>query len=361
MCRHPRARAWGATRYVLYTPTTYNAAQKTPLVVNIHGAGSSPYIHVRPALPRLAAPQSAFSLRHPHARVGCARNVSQALWTGFDEVAEDTGILLAYPKGDPRTFCCGTGCFCSDEGSTAQFALPFPPHTLPFSVLTAACAVRSLEGGASIPPDDVGFIRLIVDDVAARRNLDRSRVYATGHSNGGYMSYRLACSASDIFAAVAPVSAGSPWISDFLGNCRPTRPVPVLTLHGNADDVVPYSDGEAVFGYGGRPAQLRIAQAAATAHTVSASMPAPSFRPPIHRDFQLINNCTGTPVVTFANGTTTCEAWTSCASQGNGLITNMTFCTTDGGSHLYWPGSPIARFNQDLPASQEVRAQRRRE
>jgi polyhydroxybutyrate depolymerase len=97
--------------------------------------------------------------------------------------------------------------------------------------------------------DDVGFMRLIIDDVAARRRLDRARVYATGHSNGGYMSYRLACSASDVVAAVAPVSAGSPFLSGMPvgGSCRPGRAVPVLALHGNQDTVVAYSAGVDAF------------------------------------------------------------------------------------------------------------------
>ena len=45
---------------------------------------------------------------------------TQALWTGMDLVSEEFGFLIAYPKGDPRTFCCGNACFCSDENSTSR-------------------------------------------------------------------------------------------------------------------------------------------------------------------------------------------------------------------------------------------------
>ena len=72
-------------------------------------------------------------------------------------------------------------------------------------------------------------------------NIDHSRVYATGLSNGGAMSQRIACDAADFFAATAPVS----YPLDFLplSKCVPSRPISVSHYHGFSDVVVPYDGG----------------------------------------------------------------------------------------------------------------------
>ncbi len=58
-------------------------------------------------------------------------------------------------------------------------------------------------------------------------------------SNGGFMSYRLACELNDRIAAIASVTGGM--FSGYLPQCEPGRPVPILEIHGTADDVVPYN------------------------------------------------------------------------------------------------------------------------
>jgi len=85
--------------------------------------------------------------------------------------------------------------------------------------------------------DDVGFLRAMIEDVSTAVCIDPRRIYATGMSNGGHMSYRLACEAADLFAAVAPV-AGAMRAAD----CAPSRPVPVFAFHGVQDLIVPYAD-----------------------------------------------------------------------------------------------------------------------
>ncbi len=98
----------------------------------------------------------------------------------------------------------------------------------------ACCGQAAAEG-----IDDVGFLVSVVADVSTRLCIDPDRVYASGMSNGGYMSHRLACEASDVFAAVAPVAGGL----GILG-CSPPRPVPVIMFHGTDDSVVPFSSAE---------------------------------------------------------------------------------------------------------------------
>jgi polyhydroxybutyrate depolymerase len=89
--------------------------------------------------------------------------------------------------------------------------------------------------------DDVGFMRALVEAMAREHTIDRSRIYATGISNGGFMSVRLACDAADIFVAVAPVAAG---LSSALGpKCRPSLPVSVALINGTEDPLVPWAGG----------------------------------------------------------------------------------------------------------------------
>jgi poly(3-hydroxybutyrate) depolymerase/6-phosphogluconolactonase (cycloisomerase 2 family) len=86
--------------------------------------------------------------------------------------------------------------------------------------------------------DDVGFARAIVQGVAAEANVDRTRVYATGFSNGGYMSFRLGCEAADLFAGIAPLAG---FIGLFpMTQCQPSRPIPVIEFAGLHDPGNPY-------------------------------------------------------------------------------------------------------------------------
>lgn len=102
--------------------------------------------------------------------------------------------------------------------------------------------------------DDVGFLRAVVRDIASRANIDLRRVYATGISNGGMMSNRLACHASDVFAAVAPV-AGQLWLNGSADAaidpalCRPIRPVPVFSINSRDDAIVLYRNGVKTFNF----------------------------------------------------------------------------------------------------------------
>ena len=89
--------------------------------------------------------------------------------------------------------------------------------------------------------DDVKFLRAVVEDVASRYKVDRSRVFAAGISNGGFMSHRLAAEASDLVAGVAPVVGGMPLP---LGEkFAPKYPVSILIVQGDADPIVPIGGG----------------------------------------------------------------------------------------------------------------------
>jgi polyhydroxybutyrate depolymerase len=87
--------------------------------------------------------------------------------------------------------------------------------------------------------DDVGFVRAVLDDVSQRLPVDPKRVFATGMSNGGMLTYRLACEMADRIQAIASVAG-----TDGTGpGCHPSRPVPVLHIHAKDDDRVLFNGG----------------------------------------------------------------------------------------------------------------------
>jgi polyhydroxybutyrate depolymerase len=95
--------------------------------------------------------------------------------------------------------------------------------------------------GFQTTPDDVAFTTAIIEDVNERVRVDASRVYACGMSNGGYMSHLLACQLEDRIAAI--VSVTGILAPGVMATCNPSRPVPVLQIHGTNDATVPYNGG----------------------------------------------------------------------------------------------------------------------
>jgi polyhydroxybutyrate depolymerase len=88
--------------------------------------------------------------------------------------------------------------------------------------------------------DDSGYLRDVVDEMKAQYNVDARRVYFVGHSNGGFMSYRMACDHADTVAAIASL-AGATYIDP--ADCAPSVPVDILQIHGTADGVISYDGG----------------------------------------------------------------------------------------------------------------------
>ena len=87
--------------------------------------------------------------------------------------------------------------------------------------------------------DDVGFVRALVNALAEETQIDSARIYATGLSNDGAITHRLACEAADLFAAAAPAGFPIPMLP--LSSCQPSRPIAVGMVMGLTDVLVPYS------------------------------------------------------------------------------------------------------------------------
>lgn len=148
-----------------------------------------------------------------HGWTGSAAGAEETF--GWDAVADREGFVVVYPDGVDQSFnageCCGTA------------------------------------PGAGV--DDVAATLAMVDDVAGRVPVDEDRVYAAGFSNGGAMTYRLACE-TDRFAAFGPVGGG------LVTACADREPTSVLHVHGTDDRVVPVTGG----GLMGHPPVAQVLQ-----------------------------------------------------------------------------------------------------
>lgn len=116
---------------------------------------------------------------------------------------------------------------------TAGFILVHPMGTLDISGNT----YWNANWGGDV--DDVGFTEALIDSLSAAYSIDQDKIYSTGMSNGGFMSYTLACELSHRIAAIASVTGSM--VVNSQSTCYPNLPVPVMEIHGTADNVVPYS------------------------------------------------------------------------------------------------------------------------
>ncbi len=130
---------------------------------------------------------------------------------GFERLADEHGFAVAYP--DSYSFDWND---CSKIGD--------------FSV-----------NGREV--DDVGFLDALADKLITETGADRSRVFATGVSAGGFMSLRLALEDPSRFRAVAAVSANVPMPENF--KCKPAgQGTSVMIMNGTKDPLVPFGGGE---------------------------------------------------------------------------------------------------------------------
>lgn len=167
----------------------------------------------------------------------------EALMTDFKTLGDKEGFAVVYPEG----YDIGQPLSIPDLGPL--------PWGVPGgkSWNAGACC-----GDASVkkpPRQDVQFIRDLIAHLRQEFEIDETRIYATGMSNGGFMTNRLACEARELFAAVAPVSGViANQTSTYFGGGEAypcpdhNPPLPVITFHGTWDPLVPW-DGNPLFGF----------------------------------------------------------------------------------------------------------------
>ena len=209
-------------------------------------------------------------------------------YSGFNDIAEREGFIAVYPNGVNFSWNVGFG------------------------------------GGSSA--DDLGFINALIDTLDQNYLIDLGRVYACGMSNGGFMSYRLACELSSRIAAIAGVTGTM--TSGVYDGCSPERPVPVMHIHGTADLVVSYNGAIGIKSVG---------------ETI---------------DFwRLHNGCPATatfealPDIVNEGSTVERYTYSPCSEESEVMLLKII-----NGGHT-WPGSTgsgIGNTNRDISASEEI-------
>ena len=176
------------------------------------------------------------------------------------------------------------------------------------------------------PIDDVGFLSALIDTVSANYTIDPNRIYSTGMSNGGFMSYELACQLNNRIAAVASVTGGM--VSSHMSTCSPIHPTPIMQIHGTADATVSYS-GDAYI----EPVDSLV------------------------KFWVEFNNCNPNPVMTNVPNVNTSDGCTAehYVYSGGNLGATVELFKVIGGGHS-WPGAiiNINVTNMDFNASVEI-------
>lgn len=228
----------GKTReYDLHVPKGLKAGVAVPLVLDFHGFTSDKF--------------------------------QQRLISGFLGESDAHGFIVAHPNGYGAQRSWNAGPFCCGQAVAEKL-------------------------------DDVGLAKAIVQQIAGKVCIDPKRIYATGISNGGMLSHRLACEASSVFAAIAPVAGRIDLLP--ITSCAPGRPVSVIAFHGDHDELVPYSEAQN-----------------ANAHWLK------------------LNGCTDAGSATFSKGKASCTTWSACKAG-----TQVSFCTLDAGHITYWNVDNVA-------------------
>ncbi len=163
--------------YILHIPKTIDNTKPASLVFVLHGGG------------------------------GTGKGMNKL--TGFNKVSDNYGFIICYPQGIDKHW---------NDGREVN--------------------ISHVNG---IEVNDVKFFSLLIDTLLAKYNIDSSRIYSCGISNGGMMSFRLGCELNNKIAAIATVAIS---MSEILYNsCSPGKPVPVMIIFGDDDPLVPYEGG----------------------------------------------------------------------------------------------------------------------
>ncbi|PHS26667.1 MAG: hypothetical protein COA84_05710 [Robiginitomaculum sp.] len=142
-----------------------------------------------------------------HGGGGSGKQIHKSL--SYDRLARRYGFIVVYPDGLERHWNDGR-----NDSKTPFFR--------------------------KVTPDDVGFLRAIADKLIVNGRADAARIMITGVSNGGMMTQRLLCEASDVFSAGASIIAGLPAA---LRQCQPERRRSLLLINGDNDPLMPWNGG----------------------------------------------------------------------------------------------------------------------
>jgi polyhydroxybutyrate depolymerase len=246
--------------YIIHIPQNYDKKTPIPLVLNFHGGG------------------------------GNSENQEKA--SGMNNASDKYGFIVVYPQG--------TGKIVAGK------------------IIATWNAGRCCGNAVKNNIDDVGYISALIDKLEKSFNIDKKRIYATGWSNGGQMSYRLGCELSEKIAAISSVGSNGT-----LDVCKPVRPVPIFQIDGTLDTCSPIKGG--------------ICGGCFANFFKSIGMPIENTEYDCYSDteylkfWQNINNCSPTPKID-KNKAMTCISAANCKNNAD-----VRFCTIEGMGHT-WPG-----------------------
>ncbi len=253
---------------------------------------------------------------------GLNRTYLVNLPTGYDD-GNNYSLIIAMHGGGGSGEQFERSSLLSDKANGAGFIVVYPDGVQGNGVLKArtwnagSCCDYARDNNI----DDVQFISRLIDKMIADYKINPKKVYATGHSNGGMMSYRLACELANKVAAIAP--CGSTMV--VTSPCNASRAVPVLHLHSEKDNNIPYQGGS-----GSGPGTIGLHLA------------------PLDSVMKLWSDkagCTNPGVVEVSNNRYTLTTWTGC----NNNVTIKYYLTKDGGHS--WPGGKAGSVIGDPPST----------
>jgi polyhydroxybutyrate depolymerase len=189
------------------------------------------------------------------------------------------------------------------------------------------------QGSGAIPlwnttlhSDDMKFFGQLLDQVEQTVCVDQNRVFATGLSNGAFMTSAVACEYADRVAAAAPVAG----IRNIKG-CRPARPVPVVAFHGTADPLVAYTGG---LGPKGLALPAPDGSGRTLGQTGTSGLVTKDSVPKMTADWAARNHCAPRPTTTKVASDVTLIAY-RCPDDATVELYRI-----EGGGHT-WPGSAV--------------------
>jgi len=200
------------TEISVFTPTAAPTIEPgdTERTISVDGQNRKYLLHIPPGA-KQGAPIPVIVVLHG---LGLPVSYMESL-TGFDEISDQGGFAIAYPRGLGTSWNAGGCCGLAEQDNV----------------------------------DDVAFVSQIITDLKTSFNIDSKRIYAAGYDNGAVMTYRLGCEMSDTFAAIAAVAGGL-----FYDQCQPDNMVALIHIHGLSDPVMPFEGGEGVCDFcGGIP------------------------------------------------------------------------------------------------------------
>jgi len=202
----------------------------------------------------------------------------------------------------------------TDKANAAGFIVVYPNGTGLIQTWNAGqCCGSAMNNNI----DDVRFISMLIDKLISKYKINPKKVYATGHSNGGMLCYRLACELPDKLAAIAPNSC-----TMVTTTCNPSKPVPILHMHSKLDEHVPYLGG-----YGNGITGIYCTPVDDVLNLWSAK-----------------NGCTNAKHLVFSNSMYSYYQWSGCSDS------RIDYYLTNDGGHA-WPGGLPGSANGDTPST----------